>query len=99
MVVKASGRTVFFINMIVELTYAQLRYLHFLEAHKAAKEEREYLSTNAAYARFGRGNVDRWVRMGKVRKYLRPGKTEMRLTDLTNAAEVLCDTIDVSHKK
>jgi hypothetical protein len=34
----------------------------------------EYLSQRAAYRLFGRGNVERWTRLGKIYPIKRPGK-------------------------
>lgn len=42
----------------------------------------EYVSQRAAYSIFGRRNVDRWRRTGKVTPYRRPGKVEYRMADL-----------------
>lgn len=42
----------------------------------------EYISQRQAYAMFGRGNVDRWRRQGKVEPCKRPGKIEYKTSDL-----------------
>lgn len=42
----------------------------------------EYISQRKAYTIFGRRNVDRWRRNGKIRPYKRPGKIEYRTADL-----------------
>lgn len=42
----------------------------------------EWVSQRKAYAIFGRRNVDRWRRTGKVRPSKRPGKVEYRMADL-----------------
>lgn len=42
----------------------------------------EYVSQRTAYSIFGRRNVDRWRRAGKVRPSKRPGKVEYRMADL-----------------
>lgn len=42
----------------------------------------EYISQRKAYALFGRGNVERWKRNGRVTAYKRPGKVEYLTADL-----------------
>ncbi len=42
----------------------------------------EFISQNKAFAMFGRGNVERWRKQGKVTTYKRPGKVEYRTADL-----------------
>lgn len=42
----------------------------------------EYISQRKAYATFGRRNVERWKRNGKIQPYKRPGKIEYRMADL-----------------
>lgn len=42
----------------------------------------EYISQRKAYAAFGRRNVERWKRNGKIQPYKRPGKIEYRMADL-----------------
>lgn len=42
----------------------------------------EYISQRKAYSIFGRGNVDRWRRIGKVKPFKRPGKVEYFTADL-----------------
>ena len=42
----------------------------------------EYMSQRQAYAVFGRGNIDRWRRNGKIEPCVRPGKPEYRTADL-----------------
>ena len=40
------------------------------------KNEPEMISQRKAYKLFGRGNVDRWRKKGKIKPYVRPGKIE-----------------------
>ena len=40
------------------------------------RQDPEYLSQRQAYAMFGRANVDRWFRQGRVNPKRRPGKIE-----------------------
>lgn len=42
----------------------------------------EYISQRKAYSMFGRRNVDRWRRNGKIQPYKRPGKIEYCTADL-----------------
>lgn len=41
----------------------------------------EMVSQRKAYAMFGRGNVDRWRKQGKITPCKRPGKVEYRTND------------------
>lgn len=49
---------------------------------KADKADPEFVSQRKAYEMFGRRNVDRWKRQGKVDVYKRPGRLEYRTADL-----------------
>ena len=42
----------------------------------------EFISQNKAFQMFGRGNVERWRKQGKVLAYKRTGKVEYRTADL-----------------
>lgn len=42
----------------------------------------EYVSQRKAYEIFGRRNVERWRRQGKVEPIKRPGKVEYRTSEL-----------------
>ena len=42
----------------------------------------EMVSQRQAYAMFGRGNVDRWRKQGKITPCKRPGKVEYRTIEL-----------------
>ena len=42
----------------------------------------DYVSQRKAFEMFGRRNVERWRRQGKVSPYKRPGKLEYRTADL-----------------
>lgn len=46
------------------------------------RNDPDTISQRQAYAMFGRGNVDRWRKQGKVTPYKRPGKVEYRTADL-----------------
>ena len=49
---------------------------------KTDKDEPEYVSQRKAYEMFGRRNVERWRKQGKVQPCKRPGKLEYRTADL-----------------
>ena len=46
------------------------------------RNDPETVSQRQAYAMFGRGNVDRWRRQGKIEPCKRPGKVEYRTAEL-----------------
>ena len=72
--------------MTVQITPEQLRYLHFLEAHKV-KEEPVFANQNQAYKRFGRSNVERWANNLKVKCYYRGRTIQYKMAELLAAAE------------
>lgn len=45
-------------------------------------DDPEFVSQRQAFKMFGRANVERWRREGKVKLYQRPGKIEYRCADL-----------------
>ncbi len=47
-----------------------------------AETDPKTVSQRKAYAIFGRANVDRWRREGRVRPCKRPGKVEYQMADL-----------------
>lgn len=49
---------------------------------KLDKDDPEFVSQRKAYEMFGRRNVERWRKQGKVQPYKRPGKLEYRTADL-----------------
>ncbi len=49
---------------------------------KTDKDDPEYVSQRKAYEMFGRRNVERWRKQGKVEPFKRPGKLEYRTADL-----------------
>ena len=49
---------------------------------KADNNVLEFVSQRKAYELFGRRNVERWKRQGKIESYKRPGKVEYRTSDL-----------------
>lgn len=55
----------------------------------------ETVSQRKAYAMFGRGNVDRWRRQGKITPYKRPGKVEYFVCELRKAQQAKQDYFDL----
>lgn len=49
---------------------------------KTDMNDPEYVSQRKAYDMFGRANVERWRKQGKVEPCKRPGKLEYRTADL-----------------
>ena len=66
---------------------------------KADKDDPEFISQRKAYELFGRRNVERWKRQGKVVSYKRPGKVEYRTADLRLLQRTTQDYFDESQPK
>ena len=49
---------------------------------KTDKDDPEFVSQRKAYEMFGRRNVERWRKEGKVEPCKRPGRLEYRTADL-----------------
>ncbi len=49
---------------------------------KSDSNDPEFVSQRKAYEMFGRRNVERWRRQGKIEPCKRPGKLEYRMADL-----------------
>lgn len=62
---------------------------------KEQRDEPEMISQNKAYTMFGRGNVDRWRRQGKVHPCKRPGKVEYFVAELRKAQRIQQDYFDL----
>ena len=58
---------------------------------KEDKNDPEYISTRESYKRFGRGNVERWRKQGKIEPCKRPGKTEYPLARLKELSRTVQD--------
>lgn len=61
---------------------------------KSDNDDPDYISQNRAFAMFGRGNVERWRRLGKVRPCKRPGKMEYKTSELRLLRRVEQDYFD-----
>ncbi len=66
---------------------------------KSDKNDPEFISQRKAYELFGRRNVERWKRQGKVVCYKRPGKVEYRTADLRLLQRTTQDYFDNPIKK
>lgn len=49
---------------------------------KSDKDDPEFVSQRKAYEMFGRRNVERWRKQGKIEPCKRPGRLEYRTADL-----------------
>lgn len=78
-------------EVTMNITDPRLKYLDFLALNKIKEEKREYVTQNQSFARFGRSNVERWVKQGKVKQFPRGEDgvihtIEYRLSQLKEAA-------------
>ena len=79
-----------------------VRYSTFLNdvaakvAHmiKQDANDPEFISQNKAFQMFGRGNVERWRKQGKILAYKRPGKVEYRTADPRLLQRIQQDYLD-----
>lgn len=58
---------------------------------KSDSNDPEFISQRKAYEMFGRRNVERWRKQGKVEPCKRPGKLEYRTADLRSLQRVKQD--------
>ena len=58
---------------------------------KSTRNDPEYVSQSQAYRMFGRANVERWRRNGKISPRKRPGKLEYSVVELRKLQEVSQD--------
>ncbi len=61
---------------------------------KNDNDDPEYISQRKAYEIFGRRNVERWRRQGKVEPIKRPGKVEYRTSELRMLQRTVQDYLD-----
>lgn len=57
----------------------------------ALKEQPEVISQRSAYREYGRGNVERWLKQGKLHPCKRPGKVEYTTAELRMAQQIQQD--------
>lgn len=61
---------------------------------KSDRNDPEYITQRKAYEMFGRRNVERWRKQGKVEPCKRPGKLEYRTADLRLLQRIKQDYFD-----
>ncbi|MCH5226456.1 MAG: hypothetical protein J1F67_12400 [Muribaculaceae bacterium] len=61
---------------------------------KSDKEDPEYVSQRKAFEMFGRRNVERWRKQGKVIPCKRPGKVEYNTSELRLLQRTIQDYFD-----
>lgn len=62
---------------------------------KEQRDDPDMVSQRKAYAMFGRGNVDRWRKQGKLHPCKRPGKVEYLVSELRQAQQRQQDYFDL----
>lgn len=72
----------FFDRLIPYDTFINDLSARIVKLLKSDNNDPEFISQRKAYELFGRRNVERWRRQGKVEIYKRPGKVEYRTADL-----------------
>lgn len=85
MVLDFSDKTVSYDTFVHDVAASVVRLL------SEARDDPEYVSQRQAYAMFGRGNVDRWRKQGKIEPCKRPGKIEYRTAELRALQQVRQD--------
>lgn len=63
---------------------------------KSDKDDPEYISQRKAYEMFGRRNVERWRKQGKIIPCKRPGKMEYKTSELRLLQRTVQDYFDFS---
>ncbi len=74
--INFTDKTVSYRTFLRDLSANIVKMLH------EDKDDPELVSTRQAYKMFGRKNVERWRRVGKIQPYVRPGKTEYETAQL-----------------
>lgn len=72
---------------MVTVPPAMWKYLQYLAAHKVRDIEPRFVNAHQAAKRFGRTNVERWARNGRIKPYGRPKGIEYSMDELLTAAE------------
>ncbi len=85
MVLDFSDKTVPYDTFVRDVAASVVRLL------SERRSDPEYVSQRQAYAMFGRGNVDRWRKQGKIEPCKRPGKIEYRTAELRALQQVRQD--------
>lgn len=76
MTIQFSDKAVSYETFLGDLTARLAKVL------KEDNQDAEFISQRKAYKMFGRGNVDRWRKQGKVKPCKRPGSVEYRTAEL-----------------
>lgn len=66
---------------------------------KSDTNDPEFICQRKAYEIFGRRNIERWKRQGKVVSYKRPGKVEYRTADLRLLQRTCQDYLEKDKRK
>ncbi|MGI6863475.1 hypothetical protein ACMYZ8_07950 [Bacteroides sp. KG156] len=66
---------------------------------KSDNNDPEFISQRKAFEMFGRRNVERWRKQGKVEIYKRPGKVEYRTADLRLLQRISQDYLKSGSRK
>lgn len=74
--INFTDKTVSYRTFLRDLSANIVKMLH------EDKDDPELVSTRQAYKMFGRKNVERWRRVGKIQPYVRPGKAEYETAQL-----------------
>ena len=61
---------------------------------KSDKDDPEYVSQRKAFSMFGRKNVERWRKQGKIIPCKRPGKVEYKTSELRLLQRTVQDYLD-----
>lgn len=61
---------------------------------KESKEDPEFVSQRQAFKIFGRRNVERWRKQGKIEPCKRPGRLEYRMAELRFLQRTVQDYFD-----
>lgn len=76
MIIDFSDKSVTYETFITDVAASVVRML------SESRNDPEFISQRKAYKMFGRGNVDRWRKQGKIEPCKRPGKVEYRTAEL-----------------
>lgn len=73
--------------MMLQFSDQNVPYERFLNdlaerVAEAIKPSPEYICQNEAFRQFGRANIERWRKQGKIEPCKRPGKLEYRIVEL-----------------
>ena len=69
-------------RMIAYETFLNDIAAHVVKMIKTDKDDPEFISQRRAYALFGRSNVERWRKLGRITPYKRPGKLDYKTAEL-----------------